>query len=83
MIRKPFHKPKINKLYKLKNKMLLYPEGIVTLNDTAHKILLLCDGEHTTQHIKEKIFHEYTFNETTDKDIDEMVFLFYSKNWIN
>ena len=31
--------------------VLLYPEGLVTLNETAAAILQLCDGEHAVEYI--------------------------------
>jgi len=80
----PLTKPKINsKIYKLKGNRLLYPEGIVTLNDTACKILHLCDGKRDIPEIKQLIFQEYTFNETINNDINDIFLLFYNNKWIN
>lgn len=31
--------------------VLLYPEGLVNLNETAAEILRLCDGDHAVHHI--------------------------------
>ena len=31
--------------------VLLYPEGVVTLNDTAAEILRMCDGDHAVRNI--------------------------------
>ena len=84
MILIPIGKPRLNtKIYKLRNNKLLYPEGIVTLNESAYKILSLCDGERTVFEIKESIFQEYKLNEHINNDIDEMLTLFYKNNYIN
>ena len=51
------HKPKLNRLFRLqyeeaqKTHVLLYPEGMVKLNQSASEILLLCDGTRTVSDI--------------------------------
>ena len=77
-------KPKLNSIYKLRKNQLLYPEGIVTLNDTAFKILSLCNGTLDIPEIKEILFQEYNFVNVTliDNDIDESFVMFYDNNWI-
>lgn len=76
-------KPKLNsKIYKLRKNRLLYPEGIVTLNESAYKILSLCDGNLTVPEIKECLFQEYKINEYINNDIDEMLILFHKNNYI-
>ena len=70
-------KPKINKIYKLRKNQLLYPEGIVTLNDSAYKVLSLCDGERSIPEIKDFIIKEYNFDESINKDLDEVFLLFF------
>jgi pyrroloquinoline quinone biosynthesis protein D len=39
--------------------VLLYPEGIVELNDTAHDILTCCDGHRTVEQIVDHLATEY------------------------
>ena len=47
----PLDKPKLSRLYRLQweeaqdNYVLLYPEGMVKLNQSAAEILKRCDGE--------------------------------------
>lgn len=38
-----------------KSHVLLYPEGMVKLNQSAGEILKRCDGEHTVQEIVEQL----------------------------
>ena len=55
----------INKLYKLQfekkinNYVLLYPEGMVTLNETSSEILKLCNGKNTLNDIKQNLLQKY------------------------
>ena len=77
------HKPKVNRLYKLRGTKLLYPEGIVELNNTAAKILSLCDGERRIQDIKSVIFEEYGgFDMAINIDLNESFLEFYDRKWI-
>lgn len=41
------------------NYVLLYPEGMVQLNDTAAAILALCDGQRSTQQVITDLETEY------------------------
>ena len=75
-------RPRINRLYRLQSNRLLYPEGIVTLNPTAFKILSLCDGERRIPEIKDLIFDEYGFSLEINRDINESFLLFYENDWI-
>ena len=79
----PLSRPRINKLYKLRGKQLLYPEGIVHLNDTAVKLLSLCDGNRRIIEIKDLIFDEYGFDVSINQDINESFLQFYDNKWIN
>jgi len=60
--------------------VLLYPEGVVKLNETGAAILKYCDGTHTAKQIATKLSEEYT------TDVSESVFNFlevsYAKGWI-
>ena len=79
----PVSRPKLNRLYKLRGKQLLYPEGIVHLNDTAVKLLSLCDGTRKIIEIKDVIFDEYSFDVTINQHINESLLQFYNNKWIN
>ena len=56
---------RINKLYKLQfekklnNYVLLYPEGMVTLNETSSEILKLCNGKNNIDDIKKDLLQKY------------------------
>ena len=60
--------------------ILLYPEGVVKLNETGAEILKYCDGNHTAK----KIITE--LNELYTTDVSESVYKFlevsYAKGWI-
>jgi pyrroloquinoline quinone biosynthesis protein D len=43
--------------------VLLYPEGVLELNDTAHAILNLCSGEMTVDAIVTALAAEYEVEE--------------------
>ena len=44
--------------------VLLYPEGVLELNDTAHAILNLCNGATTVSEIVTALAAEYEVEET-------------------
>ena len=74
----------INKHYKFqyeklkKSHVLLYPEGVITLNNTAADILKLCDGTNTSEDIKNKLLSKYNSIEGLDEFIDDAL----KNNWI-
>lgn len=39
--------------------VLLYPEGVVELNPTAHEVLLLCDGVRTVREVVDLLSRRY------------------------
>ena len=47
-------------------RVLLYPEGVVLLNDTGAAILELCDGHHTIADISAALRQRYDFDVTAD-----------------
>lgn len=63
--------------------VLLYPEGIVKLNDTGGEILKLCDGESTVDELIGKLTERYAANRVA---IAESVIKFLEvsrvKGWI-
>ena len=79
----PVSRPKLNRIYKLRGKKLLYPEGIVSLNDTAVKLLSLCDGTRKIIEIKDVIFDEYGFDTVINHELNESLLEFYNNKWIN
>lgn len=60
--------------------VLLYPEGVVKLNETASEILTLCTGECSTAEIAAAVDEGY------EDDVRERVINFlevaYAKGWI-
>jgi pyrroloquinoline quinone biosynthesis protein D len=52
--------------------VLLYPEGVVRLNETAHDILSRCDGRTTVAGIIKALAKDYdAAPETLDADVAE------------
>jgi pyrroloquinoline quinone biosynthesis protein D len=50
--------------------VLLYPEGLLFLNQTAYKILLLCDGKRKVDDIVTELSKEYSIERVEmEKDI--------------
>jgi pyrroloquinoline quinone biosynthesis protein D len=60
--------------------ILLYPEGVVKLNETGAAIIKHCDGNRTTEEVIT------TLNELYSADVSESVYKFlevsYAKGWI-
>ena len=80
-------KPKLNKLFRLQWEevqqayVLLYPEGMVKLNQSAAEILKHCDGTRTVDQIVSEL--EQQFNETNLRDpIEGMLRAAFDKDWI-
>ncbi len=84
----PSNKPKLSRLFRLQweeaqnNYVLLYPEGMVKLNQSAAEILKRCDGERDIAAIVSDL--EASFS-TTDLDADVRAFLQLAKErgWIS
>lgn len=84
----PSNKPKLSRLFRLQweeaqnNYVLLYPEGMVKLNQSAAEILKRCDGERDVAAIVSDL--EASFS-TTDLDADVRAFLQLAneRGWIN
>ncbi len=61
--------------------VLLYPEGVVKLNETAAAILQLCDGTKSAKEIIAELNKKYT-----DTDVSESIYKFlevsHAKGWI-
>ncbi len=61
--------------------LLLYPEGIIKLNDSAGNILKLCDGETSLGNIIEKLKVLFD-NENIEDDIHQFMEVALGKGWI-
>ena len=80
-------KPKLARLFRMQWEeaqgayVLLYPEGMVTLNQSAGEILKRCDGERDVQAIIDDI--EQTFNATgLEKDVIGFIEIATERGWI-
>jgi len=61
--------------------VLLYPEGMVTLNSTASEILKYCDGTRSVSSIITLLQHQYPEAELAD-DVHEFLEIAYENGWI-
>ena len=80
-------KPKLARLFRMQWEeaqgayVLLYPEGMVKLNQSAGEILKRCDGERDAQAIIDDI--EQTFNATgLEKDVIGFIEIATERGWI-
>ena len=80
-------KPKLARLFRMQWEeaqgayVLLYPEGMVKLNQSAGEILKRCDGERDVQAIITDI--EQTFNATgLEKDVIGFIEIATERGWI-
>ena len=69
----------INKYYKFqyekikKSFVLLYPEGVVTLNHTSTEILKLCNGNNNINDIKNQLLKKYDNVDGLDEFVNEAI----------
>lgn len=61
--------------------VLLYPEGMVKLNQSAGAIMSRCDGERTVAQIVEDLERAYGANGLT-KDVVAFIELALDKQWL-
>lgn len=61
--------------------VLLFPEGMVTLNVTASEILKRCNGTRTVSDIVEELRHQYLSAEV-EADVLEFLEVARDKGWI-
>lgn len=61
--------------------LLLYPEGIIKLNESAGNILKLCDGERTVEAITAELKVLFN-NDDIDQDINQFMEAAHGKGWI-
>ncbi|HEY1058265.1 MAG TPA: pyrroloquinoline quinone biosynthesis peptide chaperone PqqD [Limnobacter sp.] len=82
----PTH-PTLNRLFRLQYEaaqnthVLLYPEGMVKLNQSASEILLLCDGSRTVGDIIATLEAKFNTPEL-GADITSMLEEALRRNWI-
>jgi pyrroloquinoline quinone biosynthesis protein D len=62
--------------------VLLYPEGMVTLNDSASEILQLCDGEQDVSQIIVKLEAKFPAAGSLEVDILEFLEEASANGWI-
>ena len=81
-------KPKLARLFRMQYEeaqqtyVLLYPEGMVKLNQSASEILKRCDGERDVQAMIADI--EQTFNTTgLEKDVTGFLEIALERGWIS
>ncbi len=81
-------KPKLARLFRMQYEeaqqayVLLYPEGMVKLNQSASEILKRCDGERDVQAIIADI--EQSFNATgLEKDVTGFLEIAIERGWIS
>ena len=80
--------PKLARLFRMQYEeaqqgyVLLYPEGMVKLNQSASEILKRCDGERDVQAMIADI--EQTFNATgLEKDVTGFLEIAIERGWIS
>jgi pyrroloquinoline quinone biosynthesis protein D len=81
-------KPRLARLFRMQYEeaqqayVLLYPEGMVKLNQSASEILKRCDGERDVQAMITDI--EQTFNATgLEKDVTGFLEIAIERGWIS
>jgi pyrroloquinoline quinone biosynthesis protein D len=52
--------------------LLLFPEGVLVLNPTAHAVLALCDGQRTVAEITQTLAAQYA-NDTLAGDVRDLL----------
>lgn len=63
-------------------KVLLYPEGMVRLNDSAGEILTLVDGERSVRLIIEELSERFPEVSELDQDILAFLEAAHAEHWI-
>lgn len=63
------------------NHVLLYPEGMVQLSDTAAAVLSLCDGKHTVEAMVAELEENYE-TEGLSEDVTQFLAEAQAQGWI-
>jgi pyrroloquinoline quinone biosynthesis protein D len=81
-------KPALSRLFRMQweetqnNYVLLYPEGMVKLNQSAAEILKRCDGQHSVPSIVNEL--EQAFGASNLKsDVDDFLRAANERGWIS
>jgi pyrroloquinoline quinone biosynthesis protein D len=61
--------------------LLLFPEGVLVLNPTAHEVVSLCDGQRTVAEIV-KMLGEKFRSDTIDADVKELLAKLIAKKFV-
>jgi pyrroloquinoline quinone biosynthesis protein D len=61
--------------------LLLFPEGVLVLNPTAHEVVALCDGQRTIAEIV-KTLSEKFHSDTIDADVKELLARLIGKSFV-
>jgi pyrroloquinoline quinone biosynthesis protein D len=61
--------------------VILYPEGMIELNETAAAILELCDGQHNLTSIVDKLERKYDAS-GIEPDVRDMLESALNNGWI-
>jgi pyrroloquinoline quinone biosynthesis protein D len=85
----PHERPVINPLFLFRWEdtqqayVLLYPEGVVKLNDTAGEILRRCDGRHTVGQLVDEIAGEFAADPAQiGESVQKFLEVSHAKGWI-
>lgn len=60
--------------------VMLYPEGVVKLNETGAAILQLCDGNHSIEEIISELNEKYTTD--VSDSVNKFLEVSHAKGWI-
>jgi pyrroloquinoline quinone biosynthesis protein D len=61
--------------------LLLFPEGLLVLNPTAHEIVGLCDGQRTVAEIVKTLGEKFQ-SDTIDRDVKELLAKLVGKSFV-
>ena len=61
--------------------LLLFPEGVLILNPTAHEVVALCDGRRTVGEIVKTLGEKFR-SDTIDQDVKELLTKLVEKSFI-
>ena len=61
--------------------LLLFPEGVLVLNPTAHEVISLCDGQRTVGEIVKTLGEKFR-SDTIDADVKELLARLIGKSFI-
>jgi pyrroloquinoline quinone biosynthesis protein D len=61
--------------------LLLFPEGLLVLNPTAHEIVGLCDGRRTVAEIVKTLGEKFQ-SDTIDRDVKDLLAKLVGKSFV-